>query len=104
MHACRAHIRVQRSLLNSEACILQSAPTATPTSGSCRRPHALYTTRAGTRHGVKFTLLYRTANLGMDLGAHNATLEYLSHRGTLGCVSLHRLTAALWAPLAHEGK
>jgi hypothetical protein len=32
----------------------------------------------------KFTLLVRSENVGMDLGAHNATLEWLSYRGTLG--------------------
>lgn len=31
----------------------------------------------------KFTLLIRTENAGMDLGAHNITLEWMSYRGTL---------------------
>uniref|UniRef100_A0A383VTR6 Uncharacterized protein n=1 Tax=Tetradesmus obliquus TaxID=3088 RepID=A0A383VTR6_TETOB len=34
-------------------------------------------------YNAKFTLLVRSENVGMDLGAHNATLEWLSYRGTL---------------------
>jgi len=37
-------------------------------------------------HGPKFTLILRTENTGMDLGAHNATLEYFSFKGLLGWV------------------
>jgi hypothetical protein len=32
----------------------------------------------------KFSLLVRSENVGMDLGAHNISLEWLSYRGTLG--------------------
>jgi hypothetical protein len=35
------------------------------------------------RFSSKFSLLVRTENVGMDLGAHNVTLEWLGYRGHL---------------------
>jgi hypothetical protein len=35
------------------------------------------------RFSSKFSLLIRTENVGMDLGGHNVTLEWLSYRGHL---------------------
>lgn len=35
-------------------------------------------------HSGKFTLLLRTENVGMDFGAHNATISYFTHRRMLG--------------------
>jgi len=36
------------------------------------------------RFSAKFSLLVRTENVGMDLGGHNVTLEWLTYRGQLG--------------------
>jgi hypothetical protein len=36
------------------------------------------------RFSAKFSLLVRSENVGMDLGAHNVTLEWLGYRGQLG--------------------
>jgi hypothetical protein len=40
------------------------------------------------RRGGKFALIHRSENVGMDLGAHNATLEYFSFHRMLGCARL----------------